>query len=444
MQGEMFGQRASAAGRATRVDRLGRRVSQKAAASLLVLLSGAAAAACGSATSGTNAGTGTAPSATGASGTSGTAATTPPATTPTTAPVAPPLARGKQGPGSAIPWNAVGPGWSVALWNAGSTSQGTTVFVVDPAGGRYAAATIPSSIQYPVIADWSGDKHRILVSYTSSTTGGTSVIDLDLTTGATLGNFALNGLGSVRTVNFSRPDGLAIIAGSYQSRGGRPVRWQRYSPTGSVEMTFPETFPKVGDTMDTAVETPDGNSIVIGATKGVALVSNNGSVEAEMPVPGVTSGCEVMRWWQPGEVLAQCSTEAAQAFWAIPVAGGAPTKIVPASNQGDAFNVWEVGGVLYAQEGACGTVWIDTLSPTGVPTRVNVPGASASGSQQLVGVNGNDIEVRAASSCDTAGKPITPSLMWWNVSSNTSTVILGAPLNGGNVISAFTYDAEGY
>jgi hypothetical protein len=92
------------------------------------------------------------------------------ATTSTSA--APPLARGAQASRSAIPWSQVGPGWMLATWGpapglapgeqppAGSPTRDnetTTLFLVNPIGGRYLVATLapPASGQ---VVDWSPDR----------------------------------------------------------------------------------------------------------------------------------------------------------------------------------------------------------------------------------------------------------------------------------------------
>jgi TolB protein len=422
-----------------------RRLTRTAAgASALLVLAGAGVSACGTGTgTGTGASGGGSTTTTAPTGgdTTTTAATTSSSTT-TTAPPAPPLARGQQGAESAIPWSEVGQGWSVALWSSSVSARQDTVYVVDPGGGRYAAASIPAA-NYPSITDWSGDKQRVLISSeTPGTAGGTTITDLDLATGATIGSLNLTNVGVLSDISFTRPDGLAIIVASYGPHGGA-AHWVRYSPTGPVELNFPDTFAKVGAATDSALYTPDGDDIVIGAAKGLAVVENSGTVASQVPVPGASMGCEVMRWWQPGEALALCTAASGdQRFWSVPVSGAAPTEIV-SPNGGAPLGLWQVDGDLYAQEGACGTLYITKLAADGTPTNVSVPGTLSSDSEVVIGANGSDLLVRATSSCDTAVK-VAPSLLWFDVATNASTVILGTPLNGGDVESAFLYDAQGY
>lgn len=412
----------------------------------LLVLAGAVVTACGSGTpNGSGAGStgGGGDTVTSAQQSTSSSSSTSTTSTSTTTPAAPPLGRGQQGPGSAIPWSKVGPGWTVALWNSAAASAQSTLFVVDPQGGRYAAATIATSPNsYPQISDWSGDKKRVLITSLTAGSSATTVTDIDLTTGATVGSFAVGGLGIASGVSFSRPDGLAIIAGAYPPQGGQ-ITWRRYSPSGTVELKFPNAFTKVGKIGASALYTPDGTQVVFGTDAGLAVVENNGAVTAQLPVPSATS-CQVLRWWQRSEVLAICTLHfGPEDFWAVPISGAAPTLVASVS-QGAPFNVWQAGGGLYAQEGACGTVFIVKLAANGTQTGVTIPDTLSSDSEQLLGAYGNSLLVRATASCDTAAKPVQPSLLWYDVLKNTSTFILGTPINGGDVQSAFLYDSEGY
>ena len=79
----------------------------------------------------------------------------------------------------AVPWSQVGPGWMLAMWSpvpglsAGEQAPPgtptyqtatTTLYLVDPAGGRYAITTFPppGDGSNPRLVDWSGDGTRAL------------------------------------------------------------------------------------------------------------------------------------------------------------------------------------------------------------------------------------------------------------------------------------------
>jgi len=91
-----------------------------------------------------------------------------------TEPDSPPAiaAHGVEAPLGAVPWSQVGPGWMLAMWSpvpglqhgesppAGSPTwktSATTLYLVDPAGGRYPITTFPppGNGESPKLVDWS-------------------------------------------------------------------------------------------------------------------------------------------------------------------------------------------------------------------------------------------------------------------------------------------------
>ena len=391
----------------------------------------------------------TAPPAT-ASGTP--AAGTPTTAGSTTAPASPPpspspspvavLAAGQSGPLSAVPWPEVGPGWLLADWgpNAGAgpgqtisgnvpaNQETTTLFLVDPQGGRYQVATLPPPPS--TLVDWSGDGRRALFADSNK------VIEVDLTTGTTDAQFSIpepaNGL--VIVDSYTRPSGLAVLA---TTEAGPTETLQRYSLTGSLQQTYPSTFTTVGNYTGGVVESPDGTQIVMGAARGLAVVGNSGSVGAQLTVAGAT-GCTPERWWASGVVLASCSTATGTPrLWEVPISGTAPTALTAtpvAPDYGD-MNAWQVGSSVYVEaEGGCGSVYVARLQPNGTTAPVTIPDVEQGDSQFILGTANGQLALRATVSCGGG-----VSALWFNPSANTSTVVLGPGVNGGGVMSAMTY-----
>ncbi len=114
------------------------------------------------------------------------------------------MASGVEAPASAIPWNGVGPGWFLALWGPhaavypGPTiekweQQKTTLFLVDPHGGRYLIATLPAPSLYQLY-DWSGDGRRALIGTpTMAAHPKPQVEEIDLASGKVLSRFTSSG-----------------------------------------------------------------------------------------------------------------------------------------------------------------------------------------------------------------------------------------------------------
>ena len=82
-------------------------------------------------------------------------------------------------------------------------------------------------------------------------------------------------------------------------------------------------------------------------------------------------------------------------------------------------------------EGACGYQYLAKLNADGTTSPVSVSGAEPGRSVIVAGVNGSDLELQATASCGGG-----QSLIDYNPGTNTSTVLLGPPVNGGGVINA--------
>lgn len=56
-----------------------------------------------------------------------------------------------------------------------------------------------------------------------------------------------------------------------------------------------------------------------------------------------------------------------------------------------------------------------------------------------LGAYGNRLALQATVSCDGSSYGPGPSLMWFDPAADTTTVVLGPPLNGGTVVGAILY-----
>jgi len=356
-----------------------------------------------------------------------------------------PAARGVQLRVSAIPWGHLGPGWLLAMWNRNrGTAPGThargnvanpinSLFLVDPAGGRYLIARYATQNQ--VLSGWSGDGRRALLV---STAASTHLTEIDLSTGLIADTFVLPTSNSVffEAVSYTRPQGLALLI-TTQTNNAQLL--QRFSLAGSLQRTYPNRFSAVGTFAGSVLSSPDGLQLALGTSKGVALVDNDGTVVSQVRVPGA-SYCTLKRWWATGVALASCSASSSvQRLYEVPVTGGAVTPLTasprsPGPDLGD-LNAWAVGSSVYLQDaGGCGYQYLAKLQPDALTKPVVVPGVVRSDSVFVLGVANGKLALQATVACGSG-----QSALWFDPATNASSVVLGPPLNGGGVQVALPY-----
>jgi TolB protein len=358
-----------------------------------------------------------------------------------------------------IPWSQVGPGWMLAMWSpAVGTRPGaspppgtptfetatTTLYLVDPAGNRYAITTFPppGDGSTPELVGWSGDGSHALFQIQGR--GPTTVVEVDLHTG-TQTTVALDG-----SPRFTRPAGKAILLSTggvpalYPNRGASPRVLKRVDLAGNPQLTYPTD--KLGSPFNGEyLSTPDGTRLVLGTASGLVMMGNDGTVGSTLSIPG-QSDCMPMRWWDGtvgATVLAKCDSSAnAARLWLIPIDGSTPTALSAPNNgqkgpdYGDA-NAWQLPAGTFVQAlGACGVIYLAKLNTDGTTTPVSVPGV-ANGTIVVVGVNGSHLDLHAKLACGSG-----QSLVDYDPAANTTTVLLGGPVNGGGVIAAVPYPGQ--
>jgi hypothetical protein len=341
------------------------------------------------------------------------------------------LAAGQAGSRAQVPWGKVGPGWSLAMYSASQGGEGvrpkagpSTLYLVDPAGGRYSlltwAARSPRSKW--TLLDWSGDVRRALFT-TGGGFGSTTpehVYQLALRTGAVTG-FTLPV--HVTAVGYTRPDGLNIVGqkGTVTSLSSK-VTLLRYNLAGRPA----RTLATVTDLSGVAYQ-PAGAELAAGSLRGLELISNAGGVIRSLPVPRVSQGCNAVRWWTRGTILASCSAEPASAgprMWLVPASGARPAALTPARASGfdlGDFNAWQLSSGLYVDGfGACGTLVIGRQPAHGPEQMITVPGAA---SPLIVTATSSRLLVERSNGCSPGA-----SLVWFNPATRALTVAI--PVRG--------------
>src|ERR1700712_561949 len=170
-------------------------------------------------------------------------------------PASPPNAReaatrGAEASLNAVPWSQVGPGWMLATWSPVPGGHGgeepkpgepsfqtatTTLYLVDPEGGRYPVTTFPppGDGPNPNLVDWSGDGTRAL-AYAQGDKQGT-VIEVDLHTGKQ-SSFTVDGF-DVHP-RYTQPQGKAVLLVKDDDVDS-PAALRRVDLAGKPALTYP-------------------------------------------------------------------------------------------------------------------------------------------------------------------------------------------------------------
>jgi TolB protein len=350
----------------------------------------------------------------------------------------------------AVPWSQVGPGWMLAMWSpvpglsAGEQAPPgtptyqtatTTLYLVDPAGGRYAITTFPppGDGSNPRLVDWSGDGTRAL--FTATENDHTVLTQVDLRSGSK-STFTVDRTNAASTPHYTRPDGKAVLLET--SAGLSHASLERVDLAGNHQLTYP-----VGPDFRGYLSTPDGTRLVLGTGSGLTLMGNDGAAGKALPIAG-QKDCAPMRWWDSDSTiaLARCSSSAGSQLWRVPIDGGTPTAVT-APNKGDHgpdygdVSAWQLPTGTYVQaQGACGVIFLAKLNGDGTTSKVSVPQVHGA-TVVVVGVNGGHLDLQAAAGCGGG-----QSLIDYDPAAGSSTVLLGPPVNGGGVTSPVPFPSQ--
>ena len=328
--------------------------------------------------------------------TTGTAATAEPVTTSHAASIA---------QSAGVPWSHVGPGWVLAQYTTAAPEGGktgpATLYLVSPGGAKYQLARWPDFRSAPELVAWSPDGKRALFQVFSGKGG---VEQLTLATGR-MSSLVLPG--NATPIGYTTPDGLNIV-GSRPSGNGTIVA--RYNLSGRLVQSL--GYFSGGQPL----YAPSGTEFAAGASHGIKLVSNRGSLIRQLPVPGTSANtCGPVRWWNSGTILASCAPagSGAQQLWLVPVGGARPKALTPPRNiarTGDFgdLDAWRLPSGLYLQAaGACGVLHIYRQAPNGSIKLITVP--HTSGDNRVLTARGSRLLVQAPTDCTGS-----VSLLWYD------------------------------
>ncbi|MDQ1743638.1 MAG: hypothetical protein QOE23_1977 [Pseudonocardiales bacterium] len=293
-----------------------------------------------------------------------------PAPTPPTAVVAPPyLPRGQQGSRSQVPWSAVGSGWRLLLpYNAGDPSP-ASLYLYDPAGGRYLISDrLPANT---LLVAWSPDGARAMVRSISN--DETRYQEVSLRSGELSTGFTTR---ASSFVSYTQPKGLAVLL---QQTVDGVERLVRYSTAGHLLHSYAADLAGHGR-LDaaSALYLPDGGQFVAAIDRGpLVLVSNAGDLVRAYPLPDGYANCVPVKWWIGTSVLERCSQltgpSEVDALYLQPVSGGSPTVLTTGAGQYQMgyWNAWPLsnGHTLLQNTVGCGSGSYDILLENGGATR---------------------------------------------------------------------------
>jgi hypothetical protein len=261
-------------------------------------------------------------------------------------------------PRGAVPWNAVGDGWTIVQR---SRTARTTVELVAPTGTAYRIATLPGGVSATL---WSPDHARVLVS------DGGRVEELTLRTGA-LRTVPLPA--GAQPVSYARPTGTAVLA------VGKDGVLRRYDVrTGALQQAYPTaTSGGGGLNLQYVLYDADGGLLAVGAQRGLVVLGNNGAAYQAYPAPAGTASCVPVRWNGTSSVDAACSGTATTNVWRFPLEGAAAVQLTRGPHGQNLFgytDIWSYdGGRLGLAPNGCGPASLVRFDTDGVGTDVNFP-----------------------------------------------------------------------
>lgn len=342
------------------------------------------------------------------------------------------LDAGRTGTRTQVPWAKVGPGWVLAEYSTTSAPDSSPkprpgpvwLYLIDPAGGRYLMYRwAPDKRSLPQLIDWSPDGARALVEQAadSADNAPTAVSQITLATGKVT-TFGVPW--DVYPQEYTRPGGQAMLATS----GDQQVTLWRYCLTG-------RRGPALARAGNLGFSQSQTGTLAVWGSTGASLVSPAGAVIRRLPVPGAKTagGCEPVRWWNAGTVLAVCYS---RGLWLVPASGAAPRRLSPPRDghgvdpAGD-IGAWRLPNGLYLQAvGACSQIYIVRQLPAGQVQAVDIPGTQGN-NNGIIASLGTRLLVQARTGC-----PGSNSLLWFDPATRAVQMLLSAPHDAVGVLGA--------
>ncbi|HST50001.1 hypothetical protein [Jatrophihabitans sp.] len=331
------------------------------------------------------------------------------------------LPAGQTGSRGEVPWFVVGSGWRLVLPSTGAGAAAASLYLYDPAGGRYLITDrLPAGA---TLLAWSPDGTRAMVSSGSSDAFRYQEVTLhsgELTSGfaAPLSNF----------VSYTQPKGLAVLVAENPNGTRRLVR---YSLGGHLEHTYATELPGQGKLYpENALYLPDGARFVSSLIPGpLVLMSNDGRLVRTYEMPKGYEFCIPVKWWTETSVLERCALPAMgfDALYLQPISGGAPTLLTSEKGRYEMGyrNAWPIsnGHTLLENTAGCDNGGYDILLEDGTTRPLRGP-AGLPSNTPIVNVDGDLVTFQHSDARGCAGEIPHYQLIDYNLVTGATSKLL--------------------
>ena len=340
-----------------------------------------------------------------------------------------------------IPWGSINASWVLSELSAGHPTPQHPVpgylVLTNQRGQRFLVLRKSGAIANAALLDWSGNGDSALLD-AQTNAGKTTLLVVNLKDDVVTHSFVVPTSAAVpfQTAGFTRPDGLAVMVETYTTH----AVLTRYSLNGQALGTYPSDVAAVGRLSGAWVYRPDGTELALGGAHGLAFTANDGTTVGRQVLSG-SSSCQPQSWWSSTVVLASCAIgpHGELRLFEFDTTGGAPRALTRANvppDFGD-YTGWRVGHQIFVSVlSACGYVYLARLSGA-TPVMVHVPLVPNGNSVHVVGASSTALAISASVACHGGA-----SLLWYTPSTNSSRVVLGPPVTGGEIGTSVAFPAR--
>lgn len=337
--------------------------------------------------------------------------TAPTTTTTTTAPTTTTTIAVAAGPNlpearsiSVIPWDQVGAGWYVLLYDSSradpSLDRAVYLYLVGPDGTRYQITAWAPPDKPWEISDVRPDGSAAIILMDNSAHDRVyQYVDLHMGTKQTVYTWtpAVGIDAPIDAVTFTRPTGRNLVV--WRSDGVDESLERRGIGGPNLGTVYRQAYGGYGSLLHWLYGY-DGTKLVVAHSGGMALVRNDGTLIRELWVP-MAHVCEPVRWWDGHTILTRCRGQGPafphdyyNQLFLIPDDGTGGTEYTAMVGPIDVvdfgyIDAWPAGSKTLLQwSGDCGAGAVFVRQADGTGVQLSVPGVTGDGVQMVDVVDG--------------------------------------------------------